>query len=117
MKALSLDLRSRLLAAFDEDTPTQAALAQRFRVSEATVSRLLSLRRATGSIAPKSHGGGAAARITGDDRARLLADFEREPDLTQEDLAERFTAEGRPVSQQAVSRALRRLLITRKKRP
>ena len=117
MKALSLDLRSRLLAAFDEGAPTQAALAQRFRVSEATVSRLLALRRTTGSIAPKGHGGGTAPRITGDDRARLLADFEREPDLRQEDLAERFTAEGRPVSQQAVSRALKRLSITRKKRP
>jgi transposase len=117
MNALSLDLRSRLLAAFDEGGLTQAALAKRFRVSEATVSRLVALRRATGSVEPKRHGGGTAPRITEADRAGLLAWFEQDPDLSQEEVAERFRPRGRPVSQQTVSRSLGRLSITRKKRP
>ncbi|GAB4266219.1 MAG: hypothetical protein Kow00122_20880 [Thermoleophilia bacterium] len=44
--------------------------------------------------------------------------FREEPDLTQQELAERFTEEtGQPVSQQTISRSLRRLGITRKKSP
>ena len=117
MKALSRDLRSRILVAFDEGGLTQAALAGRFRVSEATVSRLVALRGATGSITPKSHGGGTAARITEADRAELLAWFAEDPELSQEEVAERFRARDRPVSQQTVSRSLARLSITRKKRP
>ncbi len=91
------------------------AVAERFQVSEATVERLLRLKRDTGSLDPKPHAGGRTAQITEADREALLATFERAPDTRQADLADQFAADGRPVSQQTVSRALRRLGITRKK--
>ncbi len=117
MKPLSLDLRRRIVDAYDAAEGTQAALAARFRVGQATVERLVRLRRETGALKARPHGGGRAAQITEADRDGLLASFEKEPDLRQMDLADRFAAEGRPVSQQTVSRALRRLGITRKKSP
>lgn len=117
MKALSVDLRQRIVDAYHDGEGTQAALADRFRVGKASVERLVRLKRETGALAAKPHGGGRTAHITEADREDLLATFERAPDTRQSDLADRFAAEGRPVSQQTVSRALRRLAITRKKSP
>ena len=117
MNALSLDLRQRLVAAYEAGEGTQAQIAQRFKVGQATVERLIRLQRETGALAPRPHRSGPVPRITEADRAEVLATFEREPDLRQQDLAERFAAAGRPASQSSVSRALRRLGITRKKRP
>jgi transposase len=117
MQALSLDLRHRIVDAYDAGEGSQATLAARFRVGQATVERLVRRRRETGSVEPRPHGGGRTPRITETDRDDLLAAFENEPDLRQADLADRFAAKGRPVSQQTVSRALRRLGITRKKSP
>lgn len=115
MAPLSPDLRQRIVETYDAGGVTQAALADRFQVGKASVERLVRLKRDTGSLDPKPHGGGRVAQITDADRAALLATFERAPDTRQADLADHFAAEGRPVSQQTVSRALRRLGITRKK--
>lgn len=115
MKPLSLDLRQRIVQAYEDKEGSQAKLARRFKVSESSVERLIRLKRQTGSLEAKSHAGGFGPRITEGDRERLLADFEQEPDLRQEDIAARLAAEGRSVSQPTVSRALKRLGITFKK--
>jgi transposase len=116
MKPLSSDLRQRIITAYENKEGSQAELAERFKVGKASVERLVRLKRETGSLEPRPHAGGTSPRITEADHARLIEDFEREPDLRQADIAARFTAEGRPVSQRTVSRALGRLGITRKKR-
>lgn len=116
MNPLSLDLRQRIVQAYEDEEGSQAELARRFMVSESTVERLVRLKRETGSVEAKPHAGGTACRISEADRERLLADFEAEPDLRQEDIAARLAAEGRPVSQPTVSRALKRLGITFKKK-
>lgn len=117
MKALSLDLRRRIVATYEQGDATQAEVAQRFSVGPATVERLVRRKRETGSLEPRPHGGGQAPRLTEADRALLLGWFREEPDLTQQEVAQRLSAQGRPVSQPTVGRALRRLGITRKKRP
>jgi len=117
MKALSLDLRQRIVEAYERGESTQADIARRFSVGQASVERLLRLKRETGSLAARPHAGGRTILITEADRVRLIEEFEQDPDLRQEDLAERFTQEGRPVSRRTVGRALGRLSITRKKRP
>jgi len=116
MKALSPDLRQRIIDAYERGEGSQAQIAQRFSVGKASVERLVRLKRETGSLAARPHAGGRTILITEADRVRLLKEFEQEPDLRQEDLAERFTQEGRPVSRRTVGRALNRLSITRKKR-
>jgi transposase len=117
MKPLSLDLRRRIVAAYERGEGTQAQIAQRFGVGQASVERLVRLKRETGALDPKPHAGGTTARITEADRDALIETFAQEPDLRQEDLAERFTAQGRSVSRATVGRSLKRLRITRKKRP
>lgn len=113
---LSLDLRRRILAALEAGEGSQRQIAERFRVGRATVERLTRRLRLTGSLEPKPHGGGQKPRITEADRELILGWLRSEPDLTQEEMVRRFGALGRPVSQQGVSRGLRRLRITRKKR-
>lgn len=87
-------------------------------MSKSSVERLLKTERVTGSLAPKPHGGGRQPIVRLEDKALIKALLERHCDLTQEQIALRFTeATGRPVSQQAISRGLKRLSITRKKSP
>lgn len=112
---LSLDLRQRILAAL-EAGGSQGRVAERFQVSKSTVERLVRRVKLTGSPAPKPHAGGPVLLIVEVDRARVLEWVRTDPDLTQEEIARRFGALGRPVSQPTVSRALARFDITRKKR-
>ena len=58
MRPLSNDLRQRILDAVDNHEGTQRELAERFAVNPSTITRLLQLRRQTGSAAPRPHGGG-----------------------------------------------------------
>ncbi len=118
MKSLSIDLRQRIVEAYKRGQGSQRKLAQRFSVSRSSVERLLKRERQTGSVAPKPHGGGRAPIVHEHDREAIKQWLRDEPDLIQQELAERFTAEtGRTVSQQTISRSLRRLEITRKKSP
>lgn len=113
---LSSDLRQRILAALEAGEGSQRQVAERFRVGRATVERLVRRVGQTESLLPKPHGGGRRPAITEADRERILGWLRAEPDLTQEEMAKRFEALGRPVNQQTVSCGLRRLGITRKKR-
>ncbi len=115
MKPLSLDLRHRIVAAYERRGSTQAQIAQRFEVGQATVERLVRLKRETGSLDPKPHAGGPTLRVTEADREPLIQTFGQEPDVRQQDLADRFAAKGRPMSRATVGRALKRLGVTRKK--
>jgi transposase len=60
MKPLSDDLRRRILAAVDKREGSQRKLAARFSVNVSTITRLLQLRRQTGSPQPRPHAGGPA---------------------------------------------------------
>ena len=63
MKAYSIDLRERVVAACDADDATREQVAARFSVSVPWIRKLMRRRRETGSIAPKPHGGGQAILI------------------------------------------------------
>jgi transposase len=52
MRAYSMDLRERVLAAVDRGTPRKE-IVPTLSVSEPTIRRYLRLRRETGSVAPK----------------------------------------------------------------
>ena len=61
MKAYSLDLRQKILRAYDQQRGSQRALAALFGVSQSFVEKLLRRRRTTGDIAPCPHAGGRRA--------------------------------------------------------
>jgi transposase len=63
MRASSVDLRTRVVAAVDRQVGSQGAVAQLFGVSRTFVKKLLRQRRETGSVAPKSHSGGHPPKL------------------------------------------------------
>ena len=112
MKAYSMDLRERVVAACDASDGTREQIAARFSVSVSWIRDLMKRRRETGSIAPKPHGGGRSPAFDAVAAERLRAAVAADDDATLEELAE---AAGVACCPSAVHGALRRLGITRKK--
>ena len=86
MRAYSIDLRQRVVAAYDAGEGTQEQVAARFAVSTSWVRKILRQRRQTGSIEPKPHGGGNVRAFDGEADARLRQAVRDEPDATLEEL-------------------------------
>ena len=63
MQPLSNDLRKRILDAVDNHEGSRRKLAARFKVNTSTITKLLRLRRETGSSEPRPHGGGVAPTL------------------------------------------------------
>lgn len=112
MKAYSIDLRERVVAACDAGGATREQIAARFLVSVPWVRKLLRRRRETGSIAPKPRGGGRAPAFDAEAAGRLREAVRADDDAT---LAELARASGVACCASAVHRALARLGVTRKK--
>ena len=113
MKAYSMDLRARVLAACDEGMGTAEA-AETFSVSASWVRRLKQRRRETGVIGPRrqSRFGPPRALEGQDDRIREV--IRANPGLGAEEYRDRL---GVRVAAVTVWRALRRLGLTFKKNP
>src|SRR3954451_19037878 len=107
MKAYSIDLRERVLAACKQ-SPTQQ-VAKQFSVSPAWVRRLKQHRRERGDIVPRTGGGSRGCKI---DRVRLAELAKEKPDATLVELRDRL---GVSVTPWAVGKALRELKLTYKK--
>ena len=60
---LSVDLRKRILAAYEAKEGSQQQLAERFKVSLSFIRDLRRDYRETGRVQPKAHGGGAVAQL------------------------------------------------------
>ena len=60
MRPLSNDLRERIIAAVDYHEGSRRQIARRFMVDVSCLTRLLQLRRQTGSITPRPRRGGKA---------------------------------------------------------
>jgi len=86
MATLSLDLRERILAAYDAGEGSREEVAKRFRVSLGMVKKLLQQRRATGDIAARHKNSGRKPKITQAHRQRLVELVRQQPDMTLEEL-------------------------------
>jgi len=86
MKTISLDLRERIVAAYDAGGDTREAVARRFRVSEGMVKKLLGQRRRTGQIGPRHHRSGRKPLILPEHRERLRQLVAAKPDATLAEL-------------------------------
>jgi transposase len=112
MKAYSMDLRERVVAACDARDGTRQQIAERFSVSVSWIRSLLKRRRETDSIAPLPHGGGRSPAFAGESAQRLRAAVDADADASLAELAE---AAGVACVPSAVHGALKRLGITRKR--
>ena len=113
MRTLSLDLRERILSAYDQHEGTRAAVAHRFRVSLGMVKKLLQQRRRTGDLAPRHHLAGRKPMIVAAHHRQLRALLAKKNDLTLKELRE---GTGLQCSLQAIHVVLARLGLTYKKR-
>src|SRR5215213_10008632 len=116
MKAYSVDLRQRVLAAVDRGMPRSEVVAT-FGVSLATLKRWLVLRHACPELTAQSPPG--RPRTLGPEHeAALHAQLAQHPDATLAMHAQLWqAAQGSPLSQWTLGRAIRRLGWTRKKSP
>ena len=114
--ALSVDLRQRVLAAYQAKAGSQRQLAERFQVSLSFVRDLMRHYRQTGSIEPKPHGGGATAKLGNQQLPIVQALVEAQPDALLVELSERFAQQtGVEVSGSTMQRAVQRLKLSVKK--
>ena len=118
MQPYSIDLRQRVVDAYMRGEGTKKALAHRFAISLSSVERWIRQHKATGTVAPKPNPAGKArAIVKQEDRELLVQWYKEAPDMTYEELAERFTREtGRRVARSTMGATVLRLGITRKKR-
>ena len=73
MQPLSNDLRKRILEAVDNEEGSRRKLAARFKVNASTITKLLRLRRETGSFEPRPHAGGVAPTLSRSQKGSAIA--------------------------------------------
>jgi transposase len=116
MQAYSLDLRQRVVAAYENGVETILEVAERFEVSDSFIKKLLRRKRTTGQIAPVGHRGGQSKRLNQKHRKWLLKTVLAASDITLEDLREKLLSEHQVTASVAtLSRELRGLDLRRKK--
>src|SRR3954454_10418694 len=106
MKPLSNDLRERIVEAVDNHEGSRRDIARRFRVDVSCITRLLQLRRQTGSLDPRPHGGGKPPTLDHDGLERLRVLVRERPDATLQEMRRQLGLSG---SIMIVWRGLRRL--------
>jgi transposase len=88
MATLSLDLRERIVRAYDKGEGTREEIAQRFSVSLGMVKKLLQQRRKTGCIKARHHLAGHKKLIVAEHRIAMRQHLKRKPDMTLIELRE-----------------------------
>ena len=117
MLAYSIDLRERVVAAYEEGGETIAEIAERFAVGRTFVKKMLRQKRETGSLETRPRRYGPAKRLSLKDHAWLRREIEKEPDATIDALHERLSEKrGVKVSRATVGRAVQSLDLPLKKR-
>jgi transposase len=118
MKAYPLDLRQKILQAYDHGRGSQHALAALFGVSRGFVEPLLPRRRTTGAIAPRPHVGGRPPCCDRSALALVRHLVQAPPDATLAELCTQLQQQrGIRVSVATMCRLSQRLGLPRKKSP
>jgi transposase len=108
MKPYSMDLRERVIAAYEAGHQTKQ-IANTFNVSPAWARRLKQHKRERGDIIPRSGGGGQTPKV---DSVRLKELVSQKADATLAELRESLKVD---CSLWTICRALRQLKLTYKK--
>lgn len=116
MKAYSMDLRQKIFECYQREALSQKTLAQRFGVSLGFIQGLFRLKRETGYLSPRPHGGGRKRKINPEGEPFLRTLLQQHPDLRDRVLCDLYEKEFRiRVDQSTMNRMLKRLNLTRKK--
>ena len=82
MKALSLDLRERIVTAYEAGDVSFAEVGRRFSVSGKVVGKLVRQKRELGTLAPQVHRRGRKPAVSGEQEIQLREHLEKNPDAT-----------------------------------
>jgi transposase len=116
MQAYSLDLRERVVKAYEKGGATLAEIAVRFSVGQTFVKKMLRQKRETGSLERLPQRAGAKKALSDTHRKWMVQQVKARPDVTLGELQEQLTKEQRKrVSQSTVCRELQALRLPRKK--
>src|SRR5215211_3987420 len=116
MLAYSLDLRERVVSAYESSEATIAEIARRFSVGETFVKKMLRQQRESRSLERLPHRAGAKKHLSKADRRWLAKQIKETPDITLQELQEKLFAErNRQVSLSTICRELKDLRLPQKK--
>jgi transposase len=116
MRPYHTDLRTRIVDAYQQAEGSVRELAVRFHVAPKTVQNYLNLKRETGSVEPRPHGGGPAPKLDAAGVRELRTVVEEKSDRTLDDIANEVDRRCNVrLGRSTVWRFLDRLGITRKK--
>lgn len=117
MQAYSLDLRQRVVRAYEQGQDSIAEIAARFGVGPTFVKKMLRQHRETGDLKERPHGGGRPASLSPKQRRYLQQKVRREQDISLAEL-QTYLRETAQVEAHVstISRALSALGLPRKKR-
>ena len=108
MKPTSLDLRERIVAAYDAGEGTRQQIAERFKVSLGLVKKLLAQRKSLGTIEPQYQNVGRRPAFDGEDLKKLDTFLRKQGDATLMEIQEYFNG-CVSCSIQAIANAIKRL--------
>ena len=116
MRAYSLDLRQKVVAAYERGEATIDEIASLFSVGPTFVKKMLRLHREGRDLSPLPHGGGHTPKLSDKHLQMIRAEIARNNDVTADELRDLLRRRsGVEVSQPTISRALARLNLPRKK--
>ena len=117
MKPYSLDLRQKIVESYENQEGSIRQLAKRYKVSPDCVRRLIKRYRLEGTIKPKSYTGGNQPMLQSQHLEVLTILVEEVTDATLPQLAQRLEVKTNlRVSNSTISRGIKKLSLTRKKR-
>jgi transposase len=106
MRPLSLDLRERIVAAYEAGEGSQAEIGRRFSVTAQVVGKLARQKRDLGTLEPQTHRRRRKPAVEGKKLEELKAHLEEYPDAT---VLERRDALELKCSEKALWKTLRKL--------
>ena len=117
MKAYSLDLRQRVVAAYEKGSGSLAQVAEQFNVGQTFLKKMLRQQRETGSVAPLAHGGGRQPALSEKEHRLLRQKVKEQPDISLAELQELLAATaGVSVSLPTIHRSLHSASLSHKKK-
>jgi transposase len=117
MQAYSLDLRQRVVQAYEQGQGSIPEIGERFGVGTAFVKKMLRQWRATGDLAPLAHGGGKPPSLTERQRQLLKRQVRQQSDISLAELQSLLDEQEKvQVHVSTISRALSGLGLRLKKR-
>ncbi len=117
MKAYSIDIRQKVIDAYNNQEGSLRQLAKRFSVSLSFVQRLLKRYHQSGTVEPKPHGGGKPAKLSSEQILLVKTLVEEDNDAILVELCERVQQRiGVKLSRATLGRITQKLKLTRKKK-